>query len=38
MEGEFEFAGDFGPKFAEDVVAHVLEDAIAHARCNSSST
>jgi hypothetical protein len=38
VEREFELAGDFGPEFAEDIVAHVLEDAIAHARCNSSST
>jgi hypothetical protein len=38
MEGEFEFVGDFGPEFAEDVVAHVLKDAVAYAACCGGET
>src|SRR6266849_1273534 len=29
-EGEFELAGNLGPKFAEHVETHVLKDAVAH--------
>lgn len=32
-EGKLEFAGDLGPKLAQNIEAHILKDAKAYALC-----